>query len=335
MTDSQINILSWNRFITRNFSVAPELLGLSHEFLFKNAQVKIELPSADNLPKEITAKSMRESIDSILTINSYRLEDGRKIPTGVLVRSVDVKVCLNETITLPEEVLTSQPNPIELLSEEQRNRLDKITNPHTDLAYEAFDRWIRILRWKSNKGSIARPEIRGFESGWGTYLLNGATERPFWGIPPGLRVYLYVPMTLSIWHDVEAALKHGQESPIYIDSMFDGIEQFKVGNLQQSVVYLAVACEAFMRARVMQNLPKGLTTAVVKYIDEAPIRQILERFFTDTLDNEQNKAFKRIKSCLHKLFDARNTILHSGYKEDLTSHDCQQYIEANKKLIAF
>jgi len=138
---------------------------------------------------------------------------------------------------------------------------------------------------------------------------------------------------LSIWHDVEATLKLGQESPVYIDSMFDGIEQFKVGNLQQAVVYLAVACEAFTRTRVMQNLPKGLTPAVEKYIKEARIREILDHLLKDTLDDEQNKVFRRIKSSLRQLFKARNTILHSGHKKDLTSADCQQYIEATKKLI--
>jgi hypothetical protein len=116
--------------------------------------------------------------------------------------------------------------------------------------------------------------------------------------------------------------------------MFDGIEQFKLGELQRSVVDLAVACEAFMRARVMQNLPDGLTKAASKYIDEANIRQVLEHLFKDTLSEEQMRRLKSTKSRLHRLFDARNTILHSGYKEDLTSADCKKYIEATKKLIA-
>jgi len=334
MANSQINIFSWHRFTTRNFTIAPELLGLSHELLFKNGQFKIELPSADNLPKEMTDEAIVKSRNSIVTIKSYREENGRKIPIALLINSVDVQVCLNETITLPKEVLTSPPNQMDLLSRKQRTQLDQILDSHTEFANEAFDRWIRILRWKSNNDSIARPEIHGLESGWGNYLCNGATKQPFWRSPLILTMIMDRPITLPIWNDVETTFKLGQGSPVYIDSMFDGIEQFKIGNLQQSVVYLAVACEAFMRVRVMQNLPKGLTTAVMKYIDEAPIRQILENIFTDTLDAAQNNVFRRIKSRLHELFDARNTILHSGHKEDLTSDDCQQYIEATKKLIA-
>jgi len=271
--------------------------------------------------------------DSVVTIKSYREEAGCKLPLAVSVKSVDVQVDLDEVVTLPEEVLTRQPNPVDLLSKEQQTQLDKIMNSHTDFADEAFDRWIRILRWKSDNGSIARPEIHGLDSGWGTHLLDSATKRRFWRSGVTVTVYLDHAITLQIWHDVEATIKQGQESPVYVDLMFDGIEQLKVGNLQQSVVHLAVACEAFMRTRVMQNLPKGLSATVVKYIDEAPIRQVQERFFKDTLDNEQKKVLKSTNSRLHQLFNARNTVLHSGRKEDLTSADCQQYIGATKKLI--
>lgn len=334
MADSQINIRSWRRYLTRNLTVVPELLGLSHEFAFRNGQVKIELPSADNLPKEITDESIMKSRDSIVTIRSFREENGRKIPIALSIKSVDVQVDLGEVVTLPEEVLTRQPNPVDLLSKEQQTQLDKTMNSHTDFADEAFDRWIRILRWKSDNGSIARPEIHGLDSGWGTHLLDSATKRRFWRSGVTVTVYLDHAITLQIWHDVEATIKQGQESPVYVDLMFDGIEQLKVGNLQQSVVHLAVACEAFMRTRVMQNLPKGLTPAVEKYIKEARIKEILDHFLKDTLDDEQNKVFRKIKPSLRQLFKARNTILHSGHKKDLTSVDCQQYIQATKKLIA-
>jgi hypothetical protein len=139
---------------------------------------------------------------------------------------------------------------------------------------------------------------------------------------------------LSEWHEVEEALKLGQQSPIYIDLMFDGIEQFKLGELQSSVVDLAVACEAFMRARVSQNLPSGLTDAVLKYIDEIPIRRVLDNLLQDTLSDEQNGYLKSIRPTLRQLFKARNKILHSGHKEDLTPADCKKYIEAAKKLVA-
>jgi hypothetical protein len=327
MTDPQVDLLSWNRFITRNLVVVPELVGEANEFQFEKSQVRIELPTEDKLTEN-------RDDDSALEISSYKMKNGRKIPVAIAVRSVDVLVHINERVSLPEEVLNHRPNPIDLLSEEQRKLLDRLATTHGEIASRAFELWIKTLRWKSSNSAIGRPEVHGSESGWTTYLLNKPTKWQFWAAPHVLTATIYEPITSLQWHEVEEALKLGQQPPIYIDLMFDGIEQFKLGDLQRSVVDLAVACEAFMRARVMQNLPSGITAPVLKYIDEAPIQQVLDKFFKETWSDEQNRSLRSIRSTLHQLFTARNDILHSGHKEDLTSVDCKKYIEATKKLIA-
>lgn len=335
MTDSQINIVSHKRLNVRHFLVTPELLGLSQEFPFENSKVKIELPSADNLPKEITDESIMKSFDSdsILTISvCHKEENGRITPIGILVNTVDILVDQNHTVTLPEQVLDRQPNQVDLLSKKQQKLLDKLRDSHDEVAYRAFYRWLRVLRWKSNNSLIGRPDIQRPESG-GSTLLNRANRKRLWLSPLMSTMYVYDPITLSLWSEIEQTLNQGESSPVYIDSMFNGMEQFDLGNLQYSVVYLAVACEAFMRTRVMQNLPDNLSKTVIKYIDDANIRQVLEYLFKDTLSNEQKNHLKTINSRLHELFDARNTILHSGQKEDLKSSDCKRFIEASKKLI--
>ncbi len=327
MTDLQVDLVSWNRFITRNFAVVPELLGQASEFQFEKGQITIELPTADKLTDSKTD-------DSPLRIVSYKEEDGCKIPLKIAVNNVDVLVRLKRRVNIPEEVLTRHPNPIDLLSNGQQKQLDKLAKAHGDVANRAFDLWIRTLRWKSGNGAIGRPDIHGAKSGWGTYLLNNETMHRFWVSHEPITLYMYECITLAEWYEVEETLKRGQESPVYIDLMFDGIEQFNLGYLQRSVVDLAAACEAFMRARVTQNLPKGLNDAVLAYIGEANIRRVQEHLFKETLSEEQMKLLKNINSHLNQLFDARNTILHSGHKEDLTLADCKKYIEATKKLIA-
>jgi hypothetical protein len=105
------------------------------------------------------------------------------------------------------------------------------------------------------------------------------------------------------------------------------------GELQRSVVDLAVACETFIRRKVMEKIPYGLMEAITKYIDEANIRLVLDHFFPDTLTDDDKKLLKNINSRLHQLFDVRNRILHSGQKEDLTAAECNKYLEATEKLI--
>lgn len=321
----KIHLVSWNRFITRNFAVVPELLGLACKFPLEDALISVELPTADNLKDN--------SEDSKLKLVSYKEENGHKVPLKIAVNSVDVTVNLNKKRTLPEEILTRHPNAIDLLSEKQQQNLNELAEAHNKVASMAFDLWVKILRWKSCNGSICRPEVHGAKSGWGTYLLNNATKQRLWIGSQMLTLRMFGTVTKTQWEEAEKALKLGQTSPIYIDSMYDGMEQFSLGNFQRTVVDLAVACEAFMHLKIANSLPSGLTEAVARYIDEANIRQVLEHLYKDTLSGKQSKLLNNINSTLHQLFDARNTILHSGHKEDLTSDNCQKYIEATQKLI--
>ena len=327
MTNSQVDLLSWSRFITRNLVVVPELVGKVHEFQFEKKLVSIELPTADKLTDN-------RDDDSPLHIAAYKEKNGHKNPVKIAVNSVDVLVRINERVSLPKEVLTRHPNPIDLVSREQEKLLDELITTYQDVASRAFDLWIKTLRWKSSNSAIGRPKVYGPESGWSTYLLNKATKQRFWAGPHVLTGKIHKPITLSEWHEVEKSLQLGKKSPVYIDLMFDGIEHFKLGDLQRSVVDLAVACEAFMRVRVTQNLPDGITAPVLEYIDEAPIQRVLDKFFKEIWSDNQNSQLKSIRSNLHQLFNARNDILHYGHKEDLTSADCKKYIEATKKLIA-
>jgi hypothetical protein len=327
MIPVQVELSSWNRFITRNLAITPDLLGLSHEFRFEKGQVRVELPTADNSMEDMTR-------DQRLSLLSYKEEDGRKVPTRIWVNSVDVLVRLNNGVSVPEQVLTRHPNAYELLSEEQQRQLNQLAETHGDIAEKAFDVWLRTLRWKSNNGTIGRPEVHGYESGWSTYLLNDETKWRFWASPHVLTVPPGKPITLAEWQEVQEVLERSQEPPVCIDLMFDGMEHLNVGDLQRSVVDLAVACEAYMRARVMQNLPGGLTEAVKRYIDEANIRQVLNHFFPEILSEEQKNLLKSINSSLQQLFNARNAILHSGYKEDLTTTECNKYLDTTQKLIS-
>ena len=325
MKDSKVDLVSWKRFITSSLVVVPKLLGSTCEFQFENSQISIELPAASEL------KDKTE--DSKLRITAYKKQNEREIPTRVAIKSVDVLVNLNRKITIPDQVLARQPNVIDLLSEKQQEHLNKLSDDYGDVASRAFDLWIRVLRWKSSNGSICRPEIHGAESGWATYLLDNSTKQRLWAGPHRLTLRVHDAITPAHWRAAEETLRRGKASPVYIDLMFDGIEQYKLGDLRRSVVDLAVACEAFMRSEVLHSLPKGLTDSVLKYINEANIRQVLSHLYKDTLSVEQRKFLKDIDSTLQQLFNARNTILHSGHKKDLTSADCEKYIEATKKLI--
>jgi len=83
----------------------------------------------------------------------------------------------------------------------------------------------------------------------------------------------------------------------------------------------------------MQRLPSTLKEALRNYIGEANVRRIASHFFPEMLTLEEQKRLKGLISSLHRLLDARNTILHSGHKENLTLDDCKESLDVARELI--
>jgi len=325
MNKVELEISSWNRFITRHFVVEPDLLGQSHEFEFENHKVRVELPSTESLSK---------TGDQQPHIDSCRVVDGHKIPLDIHIPTVDISILLPDRLVFPAEILNRPVKAPDLFPENQQKGMDTQVARYGEFAERAFDLWIRTLRWKCNSGVIGRPEVRGAKSGWSTYLVDESTKKRIWAEPGVLTVAGYKRVTIADWNEVGRALDQGTRPPIFVDLMFDGEQNLELGDLQRATVDLAVSCEIFMRSLLTKQLPEDLNDALCEYIEDANIRQVLNRFLPEILDETENKILRNIKPDLQRLFDARNDILHAGHKEDLGLDDCKRHLEVTRRLIS-
>jgi len=231
MKHIDLELESWNRFIIRNLTVETDLVGLFHEFQFDEKRVRIQLPSAKYLPGE-------DGEGEKLSCNSWRLVDGKQVPTKYWVHEVDVTILIPNRITIPEEVLSRQPNAYDIYSQAEQDRLDEIANQYGGLAEKAFDIWIRVLRWKCNNSAIGRPAIHGSRSGWSTYLIHENISQSVWASNDTMVAKGSKPMTSLEWQAVETAMQANNMPPIYFELMFDSIEHIKNEDLQRAVVDL-------------------------------------------------------------------------------------------------
>lgn len=325
---------SWDRFRIRNFAVEPDLQGKSLEFAHREHQVQIQLPSVstDLSDDELLKRDINQEG---ISFNSYKEIEGRKVPSFYWIYEVDVYIVIPDLVNLPEEILSRPPKAFDILSEAKQKYLDGLAEKYGELAESAIDIWIRVMRWKCGDSSIGRPEIHGVETGWSTYLIQNSIKQRVWASTQGYRVEKVKVVSGQEWNDVEDALKNNLMPPVYYDLMFDGEEHLKHGDLQRAVVDFAVACESCLRIYVGKNLSKGLSHLSKKQLDETNIRQVLTKIFPTLLRNDQKQAFNGIEPKLHQLFDDRNTIMHSGQKENLTVNKCYKHRETTRRLIAF
>jgi len=327
MEDVELFVVSWNRFLTKNLVIKPELVGSSHNFTYQQHNIRIRLPSTDHLP----TKPLE---GDLLSFNVYRNVGDRIVPQEYWVHAVDVEVVIPEPVSVTQEVLNRSPNAYDVVPQARQNQLNRIAEKNTNIAEKALDRWMRTLRWKCNDSSIGRPEVLGHGSGWGTYLISEPTRHEIWIWREPFEFKRGKPVTSQIWKDVDSALQTGANPPISIELMFDGIEHMKLENLERAVVDFAVACESCLRTILAYSLPTRLSSSVKKYIDDAKVRSVLTKFVPELLDEEERKRLKKMESTLHQLFDTRNDIVHTGRAADLNLRDCDKYLEVTKALLA-
>ncbi len=82
MSSVEIGLYSWNRFITRNFVILPELLGQVLRFALDGNQVRIKLPNVEQL-------GSRKGHDQLLSVGPRRAADDT--PLAYVIHKVDLE----------------------------------------------------------------------------------------------------------------------------------------------------------------------------------------------------------------------------------------------------
>lgn len=329
----QIEALSWNRYATPGFQIVPSLMGKRHSFEHANHQVNIILPTED-LDEIIRTEPLMRPEGSKLWLSSSREEQGEKIPISLGLESVDVTIELKSKIKIHEQMLERPPNASDLLSKEEATRLDNVTEEQRTIADAAFERWLRVMRWHTRTSALGRLHGRAHTVNWGTDLLEKSTGKRLWVWHSPFKVYLGHPIEVDAWNRAEESLRRGDRSPLHFDYYFDGIEFLKTDEYQRSAVDFAVAAEVFLRSKIVAKLPANLLQSIATYVDDANIRTVLTKFFPELLTTQGKASYKKLSSELHKLFDARNDILHSGIRSGLNQQIVQSFRAATESLIA-
>lgn len=148
-------------------------------------------------------------------------------------------------------------------------------------------------------------------------------------------ISIKLPTTINekVWDEVEDALRNGVEPPVYVGLLFDGIEHIDLGDLQRAVIDFAVSCESYLRTLISSAAPEGMAGSWKDFINEANIRPVMEKLVKGILTDAERREFGSMKSRLHKLFNLRNEILHSGRSSSLTRAECLEYADLTRRII--
>ena len=322
MEPRKMKVKSWNRFLTRNLAVKPEVLGCEHCFSFDNIPVSIKIP---NIEQVKTDKINLKGGYGVASVGTRRAADNE--PLEFYIHMVDVEVSIPGTLSIPSELLNRPPNTPEVL------KLDKVAEQYQLIAENAFEYWIRIVRWVCDDSRIGQNKVENYRSGWGTDLIDAECDTEVWA--PVQRFYAlgYKVLSVEEWKEIQSKLSLGSQPPIHVEFRYDAEENIRLGDYRRSLVDMAIACELFLRFAVLQRLPRELNTKLTAYIEKANISQYIDHFFPDIIIEYLTKSqLKKFKSDLHSLFQLRNDIVHMGKCETINEALCHKFLNVTLDL---
>ena len=319
-----LKLQSWSRYKTPNLRVDASLLGAAHSFTHQERTIKVSLPA---LLEATNAERV--------TLDHWRGGDGdgQLIPLDYLIHSVDVSVSIPGRHALPSAVREPPVNACESVTEKEQIRLEELATTAGRIALEAFDLWIRCVRWKTGVGRFGQAATVGPETGWGTHLRDVSTGKRDWRS----RNFMTSPSRRAVssgeWESIGKTLTVGQQPPVFVDLLFDAEMHIEAGDFRRAVIDMAVAAETCIRTVVRTSLPRGLGEAAGRLIALGNIRQVLQHLFPEALAVLGKEGYK-LSPELHKIFDDRNAIMHSGIVHDLSREKCLSYAMEVRRLIA-
>jgi len=306
MADVMIQALSWHRFNISRFSVSPDLVGITHSFNFRDRKVEIRLPALETNNDGSLRKDKIECY-------SWKNRDGNLIPLKYHVYCIDVTIGVPDQLAIPEEALKVPPKREELFTPSQKELLDQLVGSHAELAAQAIEYWLRVIRWKSHIGYIGQPRLVNHASGWRAYLQEVSNGHSFWAETAVLVVEREDPVTQEHWLATQLALTAGVKPPIWFSFLFNAEHQLENSDRTGAVLSMAIAFEAMIRTLITRDLASGTVVdpMVLEIIDNANLRSILNRlkkmkFWSAAWDKHADF------SLFHQLMNARDRIMHSA-----------------------
>lgn len=325
MGTCNVELKSWSRFLTRTLAVAPELLGQRHTFSFAGAIVCLQLPDVEMVDRP-------SRYDEVASSGPLGASKGEA--EYYEIHKVDVEVSLSVTRAIPEAVLTRPPKAFELFTDSERKDLDNLTDTHRAIAVEALDYWLRVVRWVTDDFRIGQAEVSGSGSEWATYLVDAASEARVWaGTHMGTVESLNV-VKQDQWLTMQAELEASSSVPVHVTLRHDALQSLRNGDYGSALLFAAMSCETYLRHTVHQHLPADLSPKRVKHVERARISQYLGDFFPEIVIGDALQQYQALKPKLSKLFERRNTFVHTGDSNGLTRELCLEFVRTTKDLFS-
>lgn len=305
-------VRSEHRIEVTNVEIPEALLGASFRVEREGHLVELALPGAGDIgtPTE----------NPRLTLTSSHA-DGDPAKNGYSVSRVLVRVPSQEPLNLPQDAPSEDPIAFKAMY--------AVVEKNAPVAELLLSEWMRIIRWKSLNAWVGRPADKS--TGWRGSLYEGDSSRRLVGTGSHTIKARWTLVTEVAWRAAAQAMDGREPSPLWFDLALDGEWHGDCGDLRRCVIDTAVACEVYLKSKVLDSLPLG-RPGLKAHLTRTPVSTFRDRLFPDLVPFSQHAAWQNIKGTIAELFTARNDLMHDGHRV-LVAHECRRYRDAARTLL--
>jgi len=322
MVTRDVKLNSTARVDITNFSILPDTLGATADFVHDGYEVTIALPA--------------ECDDERASVSRNYIDSGEI--SRVEINSIDIEVKTKGRVTIPVEMLNSNCNAFDIADKHLTKELESRIIKYQHIANEAVNVWMRCLRWKLNDWRVGRyvSSVGRYVDVSSVYLIDRENDKNIWAGPFHYSFLGCTAISKECWKTTERSLTNNQLSPVHYDLLFDSESHLEDGEIKRALIEAAMAAEIFIRTIVENMIPDNLNNKIKDHVERAPIRTVFESFLPEQLDSSRREILTsddgKFKDEILRLFKNRNTLMHSGLIDELNKDLCSIHINNVKRL---
>jgi hypothetical protein len=238
-----------------------------------------------------------------------------------------VEIDFDHPISIPPSTLD---HPAVRLSPDLKRdapHLDKVSARYDDLLVSAWHHWLRTARWATDQHSIGLHawEVDGSPVLEMPRIHEKTTGYGIWSSPSVARARRQATIDSHRWAHIQSVLASELTAPVWFEYLVEAHQRLANKDYSGCVLSSTIACETIARAVFSDLAGKPKNAAVAELVDRTAAQAIIGRW--------KDLTGVKADGAVHRLFETRNSIVHSGRTDSIDKEIARKSLEAARKFV--
>ena len=323
---TKVKLCARARAEIRGACFSGDLFGKSHKFEVDGRAARVNLPKI-----QFQSRSIKPGVEwsPYISLSEHKTNRPSRKSSFYRLEFMLVEIEVDKRITIPQMLLKHHAvREMHAASAPESKELNSIAEEYQEIAVKAWRHWRQTARWATNNFSLGASEISvgGKEEGLELHrLYHRPTGCDVWALPTMITVSLPCKIDRSVWDHIQSTLSSGLTSPVWLQYLAEATIRCRELDYSGAILSCAIACETIARAVFEQTVGRPTNKAISALLDRTAAQAIIGKWDKLTGLERDGK--------IHKIFDLRNDLVHSGVHSLITKEDANSSLKTARRFV--